>query len=161
MDYPLPTWRDLAFRRVWWVALGWALIETIVGIVQDYAQIGLYKNVMVSEDKIAVSLEHGEFGAEGDDEVLPMSPTRTTRVDIEIRNPEEQPLLSRVGSNGSKGSSSQGSHATAASEAEALEMEVDQDLERLMNIKEREELEEIYGLPVIVSRLSFFPSFFL
>ncbi|KAK7688782.1 hypothetical protein QCA50_008322 [Cerrena zonata] len=142
MDYPLPTWRDLAFRRVWWVALGWALIETIVGIAQDYAQIGLYKNVMVSEDKF-VALEDGGFG-EGSTsaEVLPMSPTRMDS----SRNPEEQPLLSRVGSSGSN---SKLSVTSAASEAEALEMEVESDLEQLLNIKEREELEEIYGLPII------------
>lgn len=140
MDYPLPTWRDLAFRRVWWVALGWALIETIVGIVQDYAQIGLYKNVMVPDDRL-VALEHGEF-ASASTEVLPMSPTR-----MEL-NPEEQPLLSRVGSSGSKMSI-----ATSASEAEALEREVDQDLEQLLNIKDREELEEIYGTAIIVSSI--------
>ncbi|PPQ73807.1 hypothetical protein CVT24_007259 [Panaeolus cyanescens] len=48
-----PTWHDDAFRRVWWIALGWAAAEAIVGIKQGYESIALYKDVLVSVKKSA------------------------------------------------------------------------------------------------------------
>jgi hypothetical protein len=44
MDYPFPTWRDFAFRRVWYLAIGWCAVETFVGVAQGYEQI--YRNVL-------------------------------------------------------------------------------------------------------------------
>jgi hypothetical protein len=46
-----PTWQDDAFRRVWWIALGWAAAEAIVGIKQGYENIALYRDVLVSVSK--------------------------------------------------------------------------------------------------------------
>jgi len=40
-----------SFVRVWWIALGWALIEAVVGIVQGYQSIALYKDVLVNVDE--------------------------------------------------------------------------------------------------------------
>ncbi|CAL1698184.1 unnamed protein product [Somion occarium] len=142
MDYPLPSCRDLAFRRVWWLALGWTFIETAMGIGQDYAQIALYKNVMISEDQVA-ELESDVLNGTGRElaspsiEILPLSP----------RDPTERPSLARIASGSSVGLNSK--TPSPVTETEALELEVDRDLEQLVNLKEREDLEEVYGLPII------------
>ena len=39
-----PTWKDNAFKRVWWVALGWAAAEAVVGVKQGYESIALYNH---------------------------------------------------------------------------------------------------------------------
>jgi len=140
MDFPFPTWHDFTFRRVWWLALGWAAIETTVGIVQDYQQIALYKDVMIPEDKIAAILAHpgsgsgSRFGG-SQEEILILSP----------RSPEESPALQRQQSTTGISISQPASRHIS----EAIELEVDRDIERLVNLKEREELEGIYGLPII------------
>lgn len=171
-----PTWEDVAFKRVWWIALGWAAAEAVVGIKQGYDNIALYKDVLVNVHKeidaseepnpavestsgpgrshnetptqrsfegrrrplaegeaqnprIPPRREHSSSvssGASGRNEALDVSPTFG----------ERQPLLSR-----------------SADEIRQLtiEDEVEQDLQELIHIKTREELEELYGMPVIVS----------
>ncbi|KAF9528736.1 hypothetical protein CPB83DRAFT_790964 [Crepidotus variabilis] len=46
--HTFPTWKDAAFQRVWWIALGWAAAEAFVGIKQGYENVTLYKDVLVS-----------------------------------------------------------------------------------------------------------------
>jgi hypothetical protein len=46
-----PTWEDVAFKRVWWIALGWAAAEAVLGVKQGYENIALYKDVLVSVRK--------------------------------------------------------------------------------------------------------------
>ena len=130
MHHDLPTWRDPAFFKVWWIALGWATIDVAVGIWQSYVQIALYRNVMVPEDRVSQILAQGSAAGSVTnllspeaEEVLPLSP-RT-------ENP-------KAGS------------STPGTLDDAIRVAVDQDLEQLMNLKEREDVEEIYGLPVIV-----------
>lgn len=140
MNFTLPTWRDEAFRRVWWLAIGWAAIETIVAVVQEYQQIALYKDVMVPEDRVDEVLAQPGSGARSrfgssQEEVLVLSP----------RSTEEFPPLQRQES---------GATDVTRELSEAIELEVDRDIERLVSLKEREELEEIYGLPIIVRVLS-------
>ena len=36
MAYPRPTWRDGAFRTVWWLAIGWGAAEAAVSVAQGY-----------------------------------------------------------------------------------------------------------------------------
>lgn len=145
MDYTHPTWRDLAFRRVWWLALGWAAIEVVMGVAQDYAKIALYEKVLVPEDKISEVMDdpnilgaagiRREFSAGHDD--IQLSP----RID-----PPGPMGLSRIESINSLTAQ----HTKQPrSLTEALELEVDRDIEQLVNMKEREELEEIYGVPII------------
>lgn len=144
MDYPFPIWHDFTFRRVWWLALGWAAIETTAAIVQDYQQIALYRDVMIPEEQIAAAMARPEsgsgsrFGA-SQEEILILSP----------RSPEELPALQRQESAAST-NASQPAQPAPRRLSEAVELEVDRDIERLVNLKEREELEEIYGLPIIV-----------
>jgi hypothetical protein len=53
-----PTWEDDAFKRVWWVALGWAAAEAVVGVKQGYESIALYKDVLVN-----VNMSSTEMGS--------------------------------------------------------------------------------------------------
>lgn len=149
MDYVLPTWKDFAFHRVWWLALGFTAFEGITGVAQDYAQIALYRDVMIPEANIAevVNQENASgnssrrgFGSAEEVHAL------NSRVDG-VLSPS---MLSRVESN----TSFDHTHPTAPRElSEELEREVDRDIEQLVKLKEREEIEEVYGIPVIVSSI--------
>ncbi|KAI0339128.1 hypothetical protein BDW22DRAFT_1362087 [Trametopsis cervina] len=129
MKHSRPSCHDSIFRTVWWISLGWAAIDVAVGIVQSYTQISLYRNVMIPAEQTAEILAQGS-GIESQtphlvtasQEILPLSP----------RN------------EGFK----QGT-ATSGTLDEAIRLAVDQDLEQLINLKDREDVEEIYGMPVI------------
>lgn len=142
MRYSRPSWHDPIFRSVWWLSLGWATIDVIVGIVQSYSQISLYRNVMVPEDKLA-DIADAESSRDSrtnflssSEEALPLSPRRElpTEDGCTIKNKKPSP----AGAN------------TPKSLDEIIRLAVDKDLEQLVNLKEREDLEEIYGFPVIV-----------
>lgn len=133
MEYPLPTWKDPAFSRVWWIALGWALADVAVGVTQGYEQLALYREVMVPEDRVRDVLVRWKSGLSGlgggsrtsSDDALPLSPRA-----VEARE------------NG-KGA------AKPRSIDDAIKLAVDKDLEEIVRLKDREELEEIYGVPPI------------
>ncbi|KAJ3557632.1 hypothetical protein NM688_g1370 [Phlebia brevispora] len=143
MQYSRPTWRDPVFRSVWWLSLGWAIIDVIVGIAQSYAQLALYRNVMVPEDRIAEILASSSAEESrtnllsSSDEVLPL--TLSPRHDA-------PPNGACPGENGKRVRLVPGN---TRSLDEAIRLAVDKDLEQLVNLKEREDLEEIYGFPVI------------
>ena len=187
-----PTWEDVAFKRVWWIALGWAAAEAVVGIKQGYENIALYKDVLVNvrketeETNPVTSAVESTSGpgtsldetptqrrfegrsrplAEGDVQNNPETHRRRehssslSSVGSAGRNEdmgvsptfgERQPLLSlnRPPRSGSpvitRSAADENGHLT-------IEDEVEQDLQELMHIKTREELEELYGMPVIVS----------
>lgn len=138
MEYPLPTWKDPAFSRVWWVALGWALADVAVGITQGYEQLVLYREVMVPEDRVQDVLVRWKSGRSGlgegsgssSNDALPLSPRAIEGFEHE---------------NG------RGPAAKPRSIEEAIKLAVDKDLEEIVRLKDREELEEIYGVPPIVS----------
>ena len=121
------TWHDPIFYRVWWLSLGWATIDVAVSIWQSYAQIGLYRSVMVPEERVLqVLASDSALGSTSNllsptEEILPLSPRQEL--------PKTQ---------------------TPRTLDDAIRLAVDQDLEQLVSLKEREEVEEIYGLPVIV-----------
>jgi hypothetical protein len=46
-SYSYSTWRDLAFRRVWWAGLGWAVTEAAIAVWQCYDSLYQYKDVLV------------------------------------------------------------------------------------------------------------------
>ncbi|TFY67414.1 hypothetical protein EVJ58_g1633 [Rhodofomes roseus] len=135
MDYPLPTWKDPAFSRVWWIGLGWGLADVAVGITQGYEQLVLYREVMVPEDKVRDVLVRWKSGLSGlgggrrasSDDALPLSPRAA-----EARENGENAAKPR-------------------SLEDAIKLAVDKDLEEIVRLKDREELEEIYGVPPIVS----------
>ncbi|KAJ7143307.1 hypothetical protein C8R43DRAFT_571830 [Mycena crocata] len=98
--YAYPTWRDFAFRRVWWAALGWAAAETVVSVYQGYAGLALYRDVLVP----------------------PSAPPS---------DPERTPLL------------------PPRRAAPDPDTEIEYDMEQLLSLKAREELEDVLGLPLI------------
>jgi hypothetical protein len=157
MDYPYPTWRDPSFRRVWWLALGWSLAEVIVGVAQGYEQIGFYRDVLVAEGK------DEEFLRIWNAEVLPESPGKgspnegqygtglhtfprggppspQTERTILLQTREEEPRPTNA-------DVTQSLHQFRVDNA--IKSQVDRDLDHLMALKGREEIEEVYGIPVI------------
>ncbi|KAI0085518.1 hypothetical protein BDY19DRAFT_987002 [Irpex rosettiformis] len=127
MKYGYPSCHDGIFRTVWWLAFGWATIDVSVSIVQSYAQIDLYRSVMVPQERVADILAEGSETPQllsASQEILPLSPRHESPKDG-----EDNSAINPVD--------------------EAIRLAVDQDLEQLVNLKEREDVEEIYGLPVI------------
>ena len=167
-----PTWKDDAFKRVWWVALGWAAAEAVVGVKQGYESIALYKDVLVNANISTLNTEMGS--REG-----PAAPKKQNEDDREdgitakqmdwenqrrrdatspprlqqqyshrmLKTPpppisdEHQPLLRA---------------STTTLDDESVERlqaenELERDLDQLIALKNREELEEVYGIPFIVT----------
>ncbi|KAG8712734.1 hypothetical protein FRC08_014145 [Ceratobasidium sp. 394] len=48
---PYPTPQDEAFRDVWWMALGWSTVEAGLSIFQGYEQLALYKDLFEARDR--------------------------------------------------------------------------------------------------------------
>lgn len=46
---PLPDVWDRAFTQVWWLGMGWATADVVVGIVQGYEQLSLYRDVLARD----------------------------------------------------------------------------------------------------------------
>lgn len=164
MSKGYPTSDDPAFRRVWWVALGWAAAEAVAGIQQGYGAIELYRDVLVSVHRPYTG--NGITGSPGkwreDNFRLPLirSPTDTSPrpgnsandllnrdFEDEVSGPpegldldgvdENQPLISRR------------QHKIEQRESE-LQMQLERDVDKLLLLRSREEAEEVYGMPVIV-----------
>ena len=154
MAYPRPTWRDGAFRTVWWLALGWGLAEAATSIAQGYEQLALYRNVMVPVERVREILAQSKAQAQwgtgsrsesgnGSREYMPLSP----------RSEQADPIASATNQNPNPNSNPNAGRRRRkepVSVEEAIRMAVDQDVEQLIHLQEREELEEVYGLPVIV-----------
>ncbi|CAK5271236.1 unnamed protein product [Mycena citricolor] len=105
-EFAHPTWRDPAFLRVWWAALGWAAAEAAVSVHQGYAGLALYEDVLVYSAAAAAAA----------------SPSGT--------DPENTPLL-------------------PARPPSDPDTELDRDMDQLISLKAREELEDVLGLPLI------------
>lgn len=140
MDYPTPTCQDPAFRTVWWLSLNFA--EVLAAIVQGYEQLALYRDVMVPEGRETEFLERLKSGSLDEPE-----PT--------LENPHSPQQQHEAFENGLEDG-----------EARSVESRIDRGLEKLLVIKMRDELEEVYGVPVIkipvfISCLQRFNSIFL
>jgi len=147
--YDHPTWRDGSFCRTWWIALGWAAAEAIVGIKQGYDGIALYRDVLANVRKTAMTpnqirrlpngpiLEYGSVARENRE----TTPSFMHPIDI-----ERQPLLENQTRN---------THDIAvqgdAHLKDAMDDEVERDIDELIALRGREELEDLYGMPFIVS----------
>jgi hypothetical protein len=207
-----PTWQDGAFRRVWWTALGWAAVEAVVGIKQGYENIGLYKDVLVSVNKItskaglitdtsnrrtAGLMTENQRGSPRERTPSDRQPLNDVDITPTPRDYDTQPQSFSQHGNGDTRPQQQGRqisssslssdsilrqyhvdglqssgifgesqpllpvnatlppltrHMTNDSERILAENEVERDLEALIALKNREELEEIYGIPFIVSQ---------
>lgn len=145
MVYPLPTYQDPAFHRVWWVSLGWAAVEAAVGIAQGYEQISLYENVMVPEDEVRAllrswknrspdSVVHNDLMESPEDTTQANSRPWEERDGVTVNGETERPRARRTKS---------------ARLEDAIRTVIDKDVEQLVHLKEREELQELYGIPAI------------
>lgn len=205
-----PTWHDDAFRRVWWVALGWAAAEAVVGIKQGFESISLYKDVLVTARRKEVNYMEPRRTRDEEESSPPappemsshlrsITPTQTRLSETETsltptqRDQKRRPLpnnpspplrrdlsesISSINSvrptNAGQG---QGRSSNGVGEREPLlkidvrpdvlsrratdelsrlsvESEVERDLDELLALKSREDLEEVYGIPVIVRSFS-------
>lgn len=140
MVYPMPTWHDLAFGRVWWIALGWAIAESLVAIKQGYDAIGLYRDVLVKVKKrIDVPFvssnakqpsQHSSLTGASNHSLPDLARDTDDRGERDSLLPPDMERADLC------------LH-------DSVQLQLDQDFERLIALKEREELEEIYGLPII------------
>lgn len=150
-----------AFARVWWLALGWSLAEVTAGIVQGYETIALYRDVLVPEGGARAFIANGALkngGSDGASSRLRESLSRgedggpaveVTGSPVRSREQQQQQQQQQESYRSSVVVSSE------ASDAEIM-LEVDKDFDELLALKAREELEELYGFPAIVSCWGFF-----
>jgi hypothetical protein len=152
---------------VWWLALGWSLAEVTAGIAQGYETIALYRDVLVPEGEArelvasALAVATGPPKNGGSD-----SASSGRAADERLRESlscgEDGGTAVEVASSPVRGREQHQHQAScrslsmaAASDAE-IQLEVDNDFDALVAVKAREELEELYGFPVIVEFLDFF-----
>ncbi|KAJ4466917.1 hypothetical protein C8J55DRAFT_526725 [Lentinula edodes] len=145
--YDTPTWRDPAFRRVWWVSLGWAAVEGIVAIKQGYMNIALYRDVLVNdihEEERIIEIEDGAtklgriYGATDQITYTAEPPLAPFVVGSNASsNLERVPLLQRE------------SRASDIDLEASLELQVEDDIDQLMAVRARDELGKYYGIPFI------------
>jgi hypothetical protein len=161
------TFRAPVFRRVWWLALGWSLAEVTAGIAQDYEALALYRDVLVPQGearelvaKVVAAAGTGPLKNGGSDGSSPRAADERLRESLS-RGEEGGPAVEPAGSpvsgqqhQKSQQASSRSSWMAAANDAE-IQIEVDKDFDVLVAVKARDELEELYGCPVIVSLWNF------
>jgi len=138
MEYPTPTWQDPSFHTVWWLSLNVA--EVVAALAQDFQNISLYRDVMVPRGREQEFLERLKQppaepvletnGYPHDWRELAETPPQEHTYDL--RDVEDQPAREEY------------------SNAAVLNSQVDDNFDILMTVKAREELEEVYGVPVIV-----------
>ena len=67
IEHDFPTRSDYAFLRVWWISMGWSLVEVVVAIWQGYEQLALYEDIMIPPSRVqeflrtAVSPEEQDY----------------------------------------------------------------------------------------------------
>lgn len=140
MDYPTPTWQDPSFLTVWWLSLNVA--EVLAAIAQDLQNISLYQDVMVPpgrereflESLKPPSTEHETNGYAYDLRESTTSPQEPT---YDLHDAEDQPLRDQYNN------------------TVALGSQVDSNFDALMAVKARDELEEVYGIPVVVGVIKY------
>lgn len=161
-----------AFRRVWWLALGWSLAEVTAGIAQGYETLALYREVLVPEgdarefvasagSAAAAAVTTGppkNGGSNGGSDSTSSLRVADERLRESLSRGEDAgPAVEVAGSpvrerqqQQQQQASSRSSWAAAADDAE-IQLEIDNDFDALVAFKAREELEELYGFPAVVS----------
>ena len=85
-----PTWKGDAFKRVWWVALGWAAAEAVVGVKQGYESIALYKDVLISANMSTLITDTMESRDRRQEEAPMKQGEREQRRDSTMSSPIQQ-----------------------------------------------------------------------
>lgn len=158
MDYPLPTYLDPTFRRIIWLAIGWSMAEVVVGVAQGYEQILLYKDVLVPEGRAKEFLrafKDGGASASADTSALWNNSGIWTRSsgffeDGEGRYSPHATITRDRASNG-EGWDGAGHRMYSGQNGDVtVQLQVEKDLDQLLVLKAREEIEDVYGIPPIV-----------
>lgn len=143
-----PTTTEPAFRCMWWFALAWAAADVVVGVYQGYDAIGLYKNSFV--DSTTMHLTDEEITLSG------KRPATAPEEQDDLSSPADSVAGLPVTSNAATffvGGESPVDHRPdlprAMTSQTTLEDALDHDLEQLISIERREELELIYGTPFV------------
>ncbi|KAH8988318.1 hypothetical protein EDB92DRAFT_1800610 [Lactarius akahatsu] len=133
-----------AFRSLWWFALGWSLAEVVVGVVQGYETLALYRDALVPQGRArelaAAALSTG-VRASKNGGATNTSPLRTWD------ERQWESCEDGVAAGEAIGSPVR-SYPRTMSGAD-IQLEVDKDFDELVAVKAREELEELYGFPAI------------
>jgi hypothetical protein len=160
------TFHAPAFRRVWWLALGWSLAEVAAGIAQGYETLALYRDVLVPESKarelVAAAMavaptwpapKNGNGNGNGPSDSA--SPPRTADERLReslSRGEDGGPGGAEVAGSPVRGRQLRPSYRSVGTASDAeIRLDVDKDFDELVAVKAREELEELYGFPAIVS----------
>ncbi|THH12432.1 hypothetical protein EW146_g7707 [Bondarzewia mesenterica] len=149
MDYPHPQPADPAFWRVWWLALGWSLAEVAVGVAQGYDQLALYQDVLVPAARVHELGSLTQDGAQS--KQLPPRSSDSSEHGESSGSAHEGSTARANASDGetaASGARPDVLRQRRPSEAE-MRLEVDRDLDQLVALKAREELEELYGIPFV------------
>jgi len=137
VDAWVDTW-DPAFTRVWWIAMGWAAADVVVGLAQGYDQLSLYKDVLQpysdpsSHDSPTVSVRQ--------------SPTRTGKQPVRLSAPPTTTTNPRPPSY-SYSPPNIVVHSVQPSQ-EVLTPDLETQISHLLALKSRAEIEDVYGLPL-------------
>nr|GAT47977.1 predicted protein [Mycena chlorophos] len=125
--YDTPTWHDPAFVRIWWAGLGWAAAEGIVAVAQGYAGLELYRDVLIPSSAST-----------------PRAATPDSTEHQPSTSTERTPLLPRLSS---------GSTIPKPLDASVVltdpGTELDNDLDQLLALKARDDLEDVLGIPLV------------
>ena len=144
-------YRAPAFQRLWWFALGWSLAEVAVGIVQGYETLALYRDVLVPEGRarelVAAALSAGARAQKNRAAATSLSPPRERMWESMSRAEDGVTVSEAIGSPVRP-------HPMTTNGMDIQVDEVDKDFDELVAVKAREELEELYGFPAIVSFLT-------
>jgi hypothetical protein len=123
-----PSSRDPAFALAWFFALGWSATETSYAVYQTYEQLALYRDVLVPPPFLA-----------GPDEALyPREEVEAGSSAVPRDYAEERRRSGML-------------TASPGGMADITEEMLEEELERLARVKARQELEEVYGMPIVVS----------
>ncbi|KZT35959.1 hypothetical protein SISSUDRAFT_1064078 [Sistotremastrum suecicum HHB10207 ss-3] len=124
-----------AFARSCWIALGWAIAEVTVGVVQGYQQLFLYQEESGDERTVLVGLE--DSGA------------------VYFTSEHEQQVESPVVFTNQAREEGHGSRRSSPAGSMSLPEYIHEELDHLMALKQRAELEEVYGSPITACPLLF------
>ncbi|KAF7297383.1 hypothetical protein MIND_00971800 [Mycena indigotica] len=127
--YKQPTWHDPAFIRIWWAGLGWAAAEGVVAVAQGYSGLALYRDVLVTSPIASSGVatpDSTEQQLSASVERTPLLPRRTSSYQSSIPHPMNS--------------------STILTDPDT---ELENDLDQLLALKARDELEDVLGLPLV------------
>ncbi|KAG6335818.1 hypothetical protein ID866_3276 [Astraeus odoratus] len=138
MEYPIPTWQDPSFLTIWWLSLNVA--EILAALVQDYQNISLYRDLMVPYGREQEFLARWKRAS-------PTSPLLETNGHVyDLREPPRSSSQDHISS--FRDAEDHPTHELGENN-DTLGARIEHDLDELLAVEARKELEEIYGVPVI------------